>query len=138
MNNITDFLTEAMMKPSAAKADAVLDRIYSGAIGFIEGKGTMPGVIIGKPFAFDDNSGQEVAATQVSRDFPIKVDYNSLISAIDKNKKNVYDVVLKGDKYKNMMYVYFVPNKSNEAYCCLYSDINVNLKGNYAFVISKV
>ena len=40
-------LTEALINPGAVKPEAIAGRAYSGAIGFIEGKGTYAGVIIG-------------------------------------------------------------------------------------------
>ena len=125
------------MVPKAIKADAIAGRSYSGAIGFIEGKGSAAGVIIGQPFAMDDTAGRKEAEAIVldSRDFTIKVDFDDLIKAIEKNKKGAYDEVIKKDKYKSMMYVYFATNKTNEAYCCLYSDVNTNLKGNYAYAL---
>ena len=135
MKSIQNFITEALMVPKAIKADAIAGRNYSGAIGFIEGKGSSAGVIIGQPFVIDDTAGQKAAESIVNRDFTIKVNFDDLIKAIEKNKKGAYDEVIKKDMYKNMMYVYFVTNKTNEAYCCLYSDVNVNLRGNYAYAL---
>ena len=135
MNSIQNFITEALMVPKAIKADAIAGRKYSGAIGFLESKGSAAGVIIGQPFAMDDTAGQKEAEAIATRDFTVKVSFDDLIKAIEKNKKGAYDDVIKKDKYKSMMYVYFATNKTNEAYCCLYSDVNTNLKGNYAYAL---
>lgn len=135
MKELQNFITEALMVPKAVKPDAIMGRNYSGAIGFIEGKGSCAGVIIGQPFAMDDTAGEKAASAIASREFTVKVDFNDLIQAIEKNKKGAYDDVIKKDKYKSMMYVYFATNKANEAYCCLYSDANANLKGNYAYAL---
>jgi hypothetical protein len=128
-------LTEALINPSAVKPEAIAGRAYTGAIGFIEGKGTCAGVIIGQPFAIDDTAGEKAAASLASKDFKMKTDLDALLKAIEKNKKGAYDEVLKKDKYKSMMYVYFVSNKTDEIHCCLYSPMNVYLKGNYAYAL---
>ena len=120
---------------SAAKPEALAGRVYSGAMGFIEGKGTCAGVIIGQPFAIDDTAGEKAAASIASKDFKMKTDLEALLKAIEKNKKGAYDEVLKRDKYKSMMYVYFVSNKTDEIHCCLYSPMNVYLNGNYAYAL---
>lgn len=128
-------LTEALINPTAIKPEAIAGRAYTGAIGFIEGKGTFAGVIIGQPFAIDDTAGEKAAASLASKDFKMKTDLDTLLKAIEKNKKGAYDAVLKKDKYKSMMYVYFVSNKTDEIHCCLYSSTNVYLNGNYAYAL---
>lgn len=128
-------LAEALINPAAVKPEAIVGRAYTGAIGFIEGKGTCAGVIIGQPFAIDDTAGEKEAASLASKDFKMKTDLETLLKAIEKNKKGAYDEVLKKDKYKSMMYVYFVSNKTDEIHCCLYSGTNVYLKGNYAYAL---
>ena len=135
MNSLNNFITEALIAPKAVKPDAIIGRNYSGAIGFIEGKGSCAGVIIGQPFSIDDTAAQKEAMSLASQDFTVKVDFDDLMKAIEKNKKGAYDEVIKRDKYKSMMYVYFATNKSNDVYCCLYSDVNVYLKGNYAYAL---
>lgn len=135
MKTLTELITEALMVPKAVKPDVIAGRNYSGAMGFIEGKGSCAGVIIGQPFAMDDTAGEKAAAALANRDFTVKVSFDDLIKAIEKNKKGAYDEVIKKDKYKSMMYVYFATNKANEVYCCLYSDVNANLKGNYAYAL---
>lgn len=120
---------------SAIKPEALAGRTCSGAIGFIEGQGSYAGVIIGQPFAIDDTAGEKAAASLASKNFKIKTDLDALLKAIEKNKKGAYDEVLKRDKYKSMMYVYFVSNKTDEIHCCLYSPMNVYLKGNYAYAL---
>ena len=134
METLKEFITEAINPAGIAKADKLSNRPY-GAYGFIEGKGFTGGVILGQPFAMDDTNGQQQAASMAETYFKIKVNFDDLISAIEKNKKGAYDEVVKKDKYKNMMYVYFAPNKSDEVYCSLYSDTNVYLKGNYAYAL---
>ena len=89
------------MVPKAIKPDAIAGRSYSGAIGFIEGKGSAAGVIIGQPFAMDDTAGQKEAEAIATRDFTVKVNFDDLIKAIEKNKKGAYDEVIKKDKYKS-------------------------------------
>ena len=134
MDSLQNFITEAMNPAGITKADNLSNRPY-GAYGFIEGKGFTGGVIIGQPFAIDDTAGQKQAASMAEKYFKIKVDFTDLMTAIKKNKKGAYDEVIKKDKYKNMKYVYFAPNKSDEVYCSLYSDTNVYLKGNYAYAL---
>ena len=111
MDSLQNFITEALIVPKAIKSDAIMGRSYSGAIGFIEGKGTCAGVIVGQPFAMDDAAGEKEAASMASRDFTVKVNFDDLIKSIEKNKKGAYDEVIKKDKYKSMMYVYFASNK---------------------------
>lgn len=135
MEKLQNFITEALINPTAFKPEAITGRVYSGAIGYIEGYGTCGGVIIGEPFAIDDTAGQKAAAALAEKDFKIKTDFDDLMKAIEKNKKGAYDEVLKKDKYKNMMYVYFVSNKKDEVHCCLYSSTNVYIKGNYAYAL---
>lgn len=138
MNSLQNFITEGMANPSFTKPEKLAGNTYAGAIGFIEGKGNFGGVIIGEPFTMDDDSTRKNAASLATKDFSMKVDLEDLINAIEKNKSGNYDVVLKKDKYKGMQYVYFVPNKFKEVYCCLYSQENVYLKGNRAFVFEKI
>ena len=120
---------------SAAKPETLAGRSYTGAMGFLEDKGTCAGVIIGQPFAIDDTAGEKAAASLASKNFKMKTDLDTLLKAIEKNKKGAYDEVLKRNKYKSMMYVYFVTNKTDEIHCCLYSPLNVYLKGNYAYAL---
>ena len=138
METLQNFITESFADPSFIKPERLVDNTYAGAIGFIEGKGNYGGVIIGEPFSIDDDSTRKNAAALATKYFSMKVDFEDLIKAIEKNKGGNYDVVLKRDKYKGMKYAYFVPNKLKEIYCCLYSQENVYLRGNRAFAFDKI